>query len=74
MKELKKSGLYEVTQKESEEMKRWREEELLKRWEENARREIAAILIQKGFATDEIVEISKLRKSSVEKLRRELGR
>jgi hypothetical protein len=73
MKELAKSGLYEVTHKESEEMKAWKLEVERNKGADEAWRDIAAVLIRKGFDTDEIVEISKLRKASVEKMRREMG-
>jgi len=74
MKELTKSGLYEVTHKESEEIKQWREETLLKKGEENARREMATRMIEAGLSTDDIVRFSGLRKASVEKMRREMGK
>jgi DNA repair protein RadC len=73
MKELAKSGLYEVTQKESEEMKAWREEELAKRAKDEERRIIAAKMLADGLNVDTVVKYSSLRKSSVEKMRREMG-
>jgi DNA repair protein RadC len=74
MKELAKSGLYEVTHKESEEVKKWREETLLKVGEDKAKREIAIRLLELGNAVDDVVKITKLRKASVEKMRREMGK
>jgi DNA repair protein RadC len=73
MDELRKSGLYEVTLKETEDTKRWREEELAKRAKEANSREIALRLIGLGLSVDDIVMATKLRKSSVEKMRREMG-
>jgi DNA repair protein RadC len=72
--ELRKSGLYEVTLKETEEMKKWREEELAKSAKEERSREMALWLLKKGMSVDEIVEGTKLRKSSVEKMKREMGK
>jgi DNA repair protein RadC len=74
MKELAKSGLYEVTHKESEEMKVWREEELAKRAKDANSREIALRMLSEGLDVDAVVRFTKLRKSSVEKMRREMGR
>jgi DNA repair protein RadC len=73
MKELAKSGLYEVTHKESEEIKKWREETLLKKGEEKRARAMAERMLEKGYDIDEIVDLTKLRKASVEKMRREMG-
>jgi DNA repair protein RadC len=74
MKELAKSGLYEVTQKESEEMKAWREETLLKKGKEEKAREIALKLLELNEPVDKVVLVTGLRKSSVEKMRREMGK
>jgi DNA repair protein RadC len=74
MKELAKSGLYEVTHKESEEMKAWKLEELAKRVKDERNREIAAKLLSMGLSDAQIIEATGLRKSSVEKMRREMGR
>jgi DNA repair protein RadC len=74
MKELAKSGLYEVTQKESEEMKAWREDTLKKRAKEEERRVIAESLLKAGLAVDEVCKHTRLRRSSVEKMRREMGK
>lgn len=74
MKGLAKSGLYEVTHKESEEMKQWREEELRKRAGDDKAREIALRSIELGLSVDDIVKITGLRKASVEKMRREIGK
>ena len=74
MKELAKSGLYEVTQKESEEMKAWREDTLKKRAKEEKAREMAVSLLKENVAIDFIVRHTGLRKSSVEKMRREIGK
>jgi DNA repair protein RadC len=68
--ELRKSGLYEVTLKETEEMKKWREEELAKKSEEKKAREIADKLSKMGLTDVQIVEATGLRRSSVEKMRR----
>jgi DNA repair protein RadC len=74
MKELAKSGLYEVTQKESEEMKAWREDTLKKRAKEEKAREMALLMLEHNKPIDEIVLFTKLRKASVEKMRREMGK
>jgi DNA repair protein RadC len=71
MKELAKSGLYEVTHKESEEMKAWREEELAKRAKDEKAREMASKMLAKNESIDKIVEYTGLRKASVEKMKRE---
>jgi DNA repair protein RadC len=71
--ELRKSGLYEVTLKETEEMKKWREEELAKKSREDEKRQIADKLLSDGFDTDAVVKYTGLRKSSVEKMKREMG-
>jgi DNA repair protein RadC len=73
MKELAKSGLYEVTHKESEEVKKWREETLLKKGADERAREMALLMLQHNKPIDEIVLFTKLRKASVEKMKRELG-
>jgi DNA repair protein RadC len=73
MKELAKSGLYEVTHKESEEVKKWREEELAKRTRDDERRQIALRSFEHGLSVEVIVKLTGLRKSSVEKMKRELG-
>lgn len=74
MKELAKSGLYEVTHKESEEMKAWREEELAKRAKDKPSREMAAKTLADGLDVDTGVKYSRLRKSSVEKMKQEIGK
>jgi DNA repair protein RadC len=74
MKELAKSGLYEVTQKESEEMKTWREDTLKKRAKEEKAREMAISLLKENVTIDFIVRHTGLRKASVEKIRREIGK
>lgn len=73
MKDLAKSGLYEITQKESEEVKAWREEELAKRAKDEKAREMASKMLAKYESIDKIVEYTGLRKASVEKMRREMG-
>lgn len=72
MKELAKSGLYEVTQKESEEMKAWREDMLKKRAKEEERRIIAENLLKAGLSVDKVCKHTRLRCNSVEKMRREM--
>jgi DNA repair protein RadC len=71
MKELAKSGLYEVTHKESEEMKAWKLEVERKKGADEARREMALSMLRHNKPIDEIVLFTKLRKASVEKMRRE---
>jgi DNA repair protein RadC len=69
--ELRKSGLYEVTLKETEEMRKWREEELAKQAKqakEDERRVMAAKMLAKNEPIDKVVEYTGLRKSSVEKM------
>jgi DNA repair protein RadC len=70
--ELAKSGAYEVAKKENEETKKWKDGLLLKKGADERARKIAAKLIAKGFSVAEIVELTGLRKSSVEKMRKEL--
>jgi DNA repair protein RadC len=74
MKELAKSGLYEVTHKESEEIKKWREEELAKKAVDKHAKEMAKRMIESGLDTAAITKFTGLRKASVEKMRREVGR
>lgn len=74
MKELLKIGLYEVTQKESEEMKEWKlEVERKKAIDENSRK-IASKMLADGFSVDLVVKYTGLRKASVEKMKREMGK
>jgi DNA repair protein RadC len=73
MKQLAKSGLYEVTHKESEDIKKWREETLLKKGEEKRAREMAAKMLSDGFGVDDVVKYTGLKKASVDKVRREMG-
>ncbi len=73
MERLKKSGLYEITLKESEDMKAWREEALKRKAKEENSRAIAMRMLERGIAVEDIVLFTKLRKSSVEKMRREMG-
>jgi DNA repair protein RadC len=72
MKELENNGLFEVTRKVTKEMKEWEEEELKKKAVNERNKEIAALLIKKGLGITEVVEISKLRKSVVEKMVKEM--
>lgn len=72
MQELAKSGLYEVTHKESEEMKAWKLEIERKKGADEKARAMAARMLEKGYDIDEIVDLTKLRKASVEKMRREM--
>ncbi len=74
MKELAKSGLYEVTQKESEEIKAWKMEEERKKGADERAKEIAERMIAAGIDVDAIVQFTKLRKASVEKMKREMGK
>jgi DNA repair protein RadC len=69
---LAKSGLFEITQKESEEMKEWKYEIERKKGADERARAMAAKMIESGLATDDIVKFSGLRKSSVEKMTREI--
>jgi DNA repair protein RadC len=73
MKELAKSGLYEVTHKESEEMKAWKLEVERKKAKDEEKRAMAEKLIMDGFTTELVVKYTGLRKASVEKKRREMG-
>jgi DNA repair protein RadC len=70
---LSKSGKYEITLAESEEMKAWKIEEERKMAKDEKARDIAAWMISKNMSVPDIVEATKLRKSSVEKMRREMG-
>lgn len=74
MKELAKSGLYEVTHKESEEMKAWKLEVERKKAKDEEKRAMAEKLIMDGFNTELVVKYTGLRKASVDKMRREMGR
>jgi DNA repair protein RadC len=69
---LTKSGKYEITLAETEEIKVWHYEMERKKGEDKAKREIALRLLELGNSVDDIVKITKLRKSSVEKLKREI--
>jgi DNA repair protein RadC len=72
--ELRKSGLYEVTLKETEDMKKWREEELKKKTREEKAREMALRSLEYGLSVEVVANLTGLRKSSVEKMKREMGR
>jgi DNA repair protein RadC len=74
MDELRKSGLYEVTLKETEEVKKWREEELAKTVREERNREIALSLLKANLPVADVVLHTGLRRSSVEKMVKELGK
>jgi DNA repair protein RadC len=73
LKELAKSGLYEVTQKESEDIKQWREGELKKRAKDEKAREMAVKMIENNEPIDKIVAYTGLKEVSVEKMSREMG-
>jgi DNA repair protein RadC len=73
MEELAKSGLYEVTHKESEEMKAWKLEVERKKGADEAKRVMAVSMLKDNLPIDFIVKHTKLRKASVEKMRREMG-
>jgi DNA repair protein RadC len=71
---LLKSGKYEITLAETEEMKAWKIKfERQAAAEENSRA-IAARLLEKGISVNDVVAFTKLRKSSVEKMVREMGK
>jgi DNA repair protein RadC len=72
MAQLAKSGLYEVTRKESEEMLAWKYEIERKKGEDKAKREMAVKLFKDGFDVEAVVKYTGLRKSSVEKMKREM--
>jgi DNA repair protein RadC len=65
---LLKSGKYEITLAETEEMKAWKIEFERKAAKDEKARAIAVKMIKKKFAVSEIVELTGLRKSSVEKM------
>ncbi len=69
---LSQSGKYQITTAESEDMRKWKEEILLKQGKDEKAREIAATMIQHNKSVDEIVLFTKLRKSSVEKMVKEM--
>jgi DNA repair protein RadC len=71
---LSKSGLFEITQKESEEMKEWKYEIERKKGEDKRARDIAAWMLKQNMPIEKIVEGTKLRRNSVEKMRREMGK
>jgi hypothetical protein len=62
--------LYEVTLKETEEMKIWREEELKKEVKDEGNREIALKLLELNEPADKVVLVRGLRKSRVDKMKR----
>ncbi len=70
---LSKSGKYEITLAETEEIKAWKEEIIAKEAIDKHARAMAERMIASGLATDDIVKFSGLRRSSVEKMRREMG-
>jgi DNA repair protein RadC len=72
--ELRKSGLYEVTLKETEDTKRWREEELQKKASDERAKVIAIKLLELNEPVDKVVMVTGLRKSNVEKMKREMGK
>jgi DNA repair protein RadC len=74
LKELEQSGMFEVTSKVSKEMKEWQEEELKKKTKYENSREIALRSLEIGLSIDDIVKITKLRKSVVEKINKEIKR
>jgi hypothetical protein len=67
------SDLYEVTHEEREEVKAWKLEIERKRGADDARREIALLMLRHNKSLDEIVLFTKLRKAGVEKMKREMG-
>jgi DNA repair protein RadC len=71
---LSKSGMFEITQKESEEMKEWKYEIERKKAVDKHAREMAMKMLQHGKLDDEIILFTGLRRSSVEKMRREMGK
>lgn len=73
MQELAKSGLYEVTHKESEEMKAWKLEIERKKGADEKARAMAAKMLADKLDIDTVVKYTGLRKASVEKMRREMG-
>ena len=73
MQELAKSGLYEVTHKESEEMKAWKLEVERKKGADERARAMAAKMLADKLDIDMVVKYTGLRKASVEKMRREMG-
>jgi DNA repair protein RadC len=71
---LSKSGNYEITTTESEEMKKWKIEVERKIAKDEKAREIALKLLELGLSDDDIIKTTKLRKTSVKKMRREMGK
>jgi DNA repair protein RadC len=71
---LSKSGLFEITQKESEEMKEWKYEIERKKGADERARQMATWMLNKGMPVGDIIEATKLRRSSVEKMKREMGK
>jgi DNA repair protein RadC len=72
MGQLAKSGAYEITKKESEDVIAWKQDLLRKEGEDKRAREIAMRLFEMNLSDIDIVKATGLRKSSVEKLRKEL--
>jgi DNA repair protein RadC len=70
---LSKSGKFEITLAETEEIKAWQYEMERKKGADDAKRAMAMKMIAKNEPLDRIVEYSGLRKSSVEKMAREMG-
>jgi DNA repair protein RadC len=70
---LSKSGKFEITLAETEEIKAWQYEMERKKGADERARAMAATMIEHNRPIAEIVLFTKLRKSSVEKMVREMG-
>jgi DNA repair protein RadC len=70
---LLKSGKYEITLAETEEMKAWKIKFERQAAAEEAQRAMAEIMIKENEPIDKIIRFTKLRKSSVMKMIREMG-
>jgi DNA repair protein RadC len=69
---LTKSGKYEITLAETEEIKAWHYEMERKKGEDKRAREMALRMLSDGFDVDAVVKYTKLRKSSVERMKKEI--
>jgi DNA repair protein RadC len=71
---LSQSGKYQITTAESEDMKKWKIKVERKLAAEEKAKEIAVKMVKDGFDADTVVKYSGLRKTSINKMIREMGK
>ncbi len=71
---LSQSGKYQITTAESEDMKKWKIEVERKMAKEEEKKDIAAEMIRNNESIEKIIQYTKLRKTSINKMIRELGK